>query len=204
MIGLLLKDYYVMKKQLKIVLIALVFYAVLSYADNNVGMFIYMAVMFGFFMPITTMAYDDRCEWNKYAKTMPINMGSLVTSKYVFGILGITLGTISFLLLTFLLQKTIDADSIEQAIVAISIGSVALSIFLPLCFKFGVEKSRFIIIAIIMIPSLLLSLLAKGHYIKQPTEMQINSLIHLAPLIAICFILVSIYLSIAIMKRKEF
>lgn len=204
MTGLLLKDLYIIKKQLKLALIALIFYAVLSYADNNAAMFIYMAVMFGFLLPITTIAYDDRCEWNKYARTMPIQMNSLVTSKYLLGILGITIGTMSFLLLTFLLKQTIDTDSIEQATVAISVGCVVLSIYLPLSFKFGVEKSRYIIIAIILIPSLLLSLLAKGNYIKQPSDVQINFLIHLVPLLAICFFLISVYISITIMKRKEY
>lgn len=204
MIGLLLKDIYVLTKQLKIAVIILGFYAVLSYTDNNTSMFIYMAVMFGFFLPLTTIAYDDRCEWNKLALTMPIRTKSLVTSKYLLGIIGIAMGALLFLILSFLINTTIDTKSLEAVKAALCIGIALLSIYLPICFKFGVEKSRFIIIAIFMLPTILFSILAKGNYIKEPSNEQINLIIAIAPILVFCILIVSITISISIMKRKVY
>lgn len=204
MIGLLLKDIFVLRKQLRIAVAILIFYAVLSYTDNNTSMFIYMAVMFGFFLPLTTIGYDDRCEWNKFALTMPIRTKSLVTSKYLLGIIGIAMGALLFLILSFLMNTTIDTKSLEAAKAALYVGIALLSIYLPICFKFGVEKSRFIIIAIFMLPTILLSILAKGNYIKEPSKEQINLIIAIAPILVFCILIVSVTISISIMKRKEY
>lgn len=204
MIGLLIKDLYVLKKQLKLLLIFLLFYAFLSYSGDNSSMFIYMAVMFGFFLPITSISYDDRCEWNKLALTMPIRSTSIVLSKYLLGILGIGFGILCFLLLTVFMNSSLSADTLQTALVSISIGAAVLSIYLPICFKYGVEKSRFIIIAIFMIPTFLVGFLMNGNYIKVPTKEQITHLINLVPFLAVGLLIISILISSSIMKRKEY
>jgi hypothetical protein len=204
MIGLFFKDLYVIKKQLKIVLIFLLLNAVLAYVGDNTSMFLYIAIMFGFFFPLTTIAYDDRCEWNKLALTMPICVSSLVKSKYLLGALGISIGALSYLLLSLVITSKVDLESLQAALGATSFGILLLSIYLPVCFKFGVEKSRFIIIAISILPSALITILTKGGYIKEPTKDQINLLISLAPFIAVCLFVLSLAISIAIMKRKEY
>jgi hypothetical protein len=204
MIGLLVKDLYVLKKQIKIALIILIFYAVLSYTGDNASMFIYMAVMFGFFLPLTSIAYDDRCEWNKLALTMPIRTSWLVTSKYLLGVLGVALGSIGFLFISLAIKSTLTLDTLKVAITAISVGTVIISIYLPICFKFGVEKSRYIIIAIFMVPSIIMMILEKGNYIKEPTMDQIQPLIDWMPLLALALLIISVTISITIMERKEY
>lgn len=204
MISLLIKDLYVLKKQLKIALIILIFYAVLSYTGENATMFVYMAVMFGFFLPLTSISYDDRCEWNKLALTMPIRTSWLVTSKYLLGVLGISIGSIGFLLISFAIKSTLTIENLKVALTAISAGTLIISIYLPICFQFGVEKSRYIIIAIFMVPSILIILLEKGNYIKEPTLDQVQPFIDWMPLLALLLLTISVAISIAIMKRKEY
>jgi hypothetical protein len=204
MIGLLVKDLYVLKKQLKLALIILVFYAVLSYTGEEASMFVYMSVMFGFFLPLTTIAYDDRCEWNKLALTMPIRTSWLVTSKYLLGVLGVSIGSIGFLLLSVAIKSTLTIDNLKVALTAISAGALIISIYLPICFQFGVEKSRYIIIAIFMVPSVLVMILVKGNYIKEPTMDQIKPFIDWMPLLTLILLSISIVISIAIMNRKEY
>lgn len=204
MIGLLVKDMLVLKKQMKIILIILVFYAVFSYTGDNALMFIYMAVMFGFFLPLTSIAYDDRCEWNKLALTMPIRTSWLVTSKYLLGFLGIVFGSIGFILITVAIKSTLTMENVKVALTAISVGTVIISIYLPICFKFGVEKSRYIIIAIFMVPSIIMMILEKGNYVKAPTMEQVQPLIDWMPLLALVLLAISVATSITIMKRKEY
>ncbi len=204
MISLLVKDLFVLKKQMKIALIILIFYAVLSYTGENASMFIFMAILFGIFLPLTTISFDDRCEWNKLALTMPIKASWLVTSKYLLGVLGVALGSIGFLLISIALKSALTLENLKVALTALSAGAIIISIYLPICFRFGVEKSRYIIIGIFMLPSILIMILEKGNYIKEPTLDQVQPLIDWLPLLALAILTFSVYISISILKRKEY
>lgn len=203
MLGLIYKDLIVLKKQLFILVVLLIFYGVLSFMQDNFTMFLYMAVLFGIFLPITTISYDERCEWNKYALCTPIKPSYLVYTKYVAAVLGLFIGFIGYLILIFIKRNTIVWDDIQLALGVISIGIVLISLYLPCTFKFGVEKSRYILIGICMIPTIIIYILGTKKIIPELDENAIKILLQIAPLIALGLFILSVCTSVYLFSKKE-
>lgn len=204
MIGLIKKDLFTLKKQILIVIFFAVFYGALSFAEpNNYGMFAYMITLFSIFIPMTSLSYDERSEWNKYAITMPISRKHIVYSKYLLCILAIGASAILCILLSFLLEKKLTIESIATISTSLSVGVLFMSVNIPFNFKFGVEKSRFLIFGLVGIPTVLMVLLSKLE-IQLPSEDTIILLLKLLPVIAVICLVLSIFASLAILKGKEY
>ena len=196
MIGLIKKDLFTLKKQILIVVFFAIFYGALSFAEpNNYGMFAYMITLFSIFIPMTSLSYDERSEWNKYAITMPISRKHIVYSKYLLCVLAISASAILCILLSFLLEKKLTIESIATISTSLSIGVLFMSINIPFNFKFGVEKSRFLIFGLVGIPTVLIVLLNKLE-IQLPSEDTIIRLLKLLPLISVGCLILSILASL--------
>ena len=146
--GLLLKDYYTLLKQLKFYLIFIVIFALIpSMNFSNIAM-VYAAML-----PITVIAYDERCKWDQLAIMMPYSKQELVVSKYLIGYIGVAL----CMALSFGLQGIISAFggapfTQETALAIIITAFVALllmAINLPFMFWLGVERGRVVFMVLI-------------------------------------------------------
>lgn len=146
--GLLLKDYYTLLKQLKFYLIFIVIFALIpSMNFSNIAM-VYAAML-----PITVIAYDERCKWDQLAIMMPYSKQELVFSKYLIGYIGVAL----CMALSFGLQGIISAFggapfTQETALAIIITAFVALllmAINLPFMFWLGVERGRVVFMVLI-------------------------------------------------------
>jgi ABC-type transport system involved in multi-copper enzyme maturation permease subunit len=204
MIGLIKKDLFTLKKQLIIIIFFVAFYGFLSFAQSsNYSMFAYMVTLFSIFIPMTSLAYDDRSEWNKYAITMPVTRKQLVYSKYLLSLLAIGITGVLCLVLSLLLDKSITTESLVTIASSLSIGMLFLSINLPFNFKFGVDKSRFIIFGLFGIPTVLIVILSKAN-VPLPSEEFILKLVRFLPLLAIALLIISILISVSIVEKKEY
>ena len=204
MSGLLLKDFLVLRKQSKIMVAMLVFYAFFSFYNQNISMFAYISVLFAFFLPMNSLSYDDRCNWNKYALCTRVKPSMIVYSKYILSLLGVVMACLCSVILAFIIQKGFHRESLQMILYSLYLGIAFTSIYLPFCFKFGVEKSRYIIIAICMTPSLIVVALSKAQVLHDPSPDTIHLLFQLAPIIIVASALISIRLSIGIMNKKEY
>lgn len=143
MIGLLKKDLYVAGRSGRLLLVlALVFSMVPSLGAFGSTYAMMMAVM----MPLNSIAYDERCKWDRYAAMMPYRTGQLVWSKYLLSYLYTLLGGGIIVLGAFLRGMTTGAaDWKETAEMSVMLASVMLFITalgLPLLYRFGSEKGR--------------------------------------------------------------
>lgn len=143
MIGLLKKDLYVAGRSGRLLLVlALVFSMVPSLGAFGSTYAMMMAVM----MPLNSIAYDERCKWDRYAAMMPYRTGQLVWSKYLLSYLYTLLGVGIIVLGAFLRGVTTGAaDWKETAEMSVMLASVMLFITalgLPLLYRFGSEKGR--------------------------------------------------------------
>lgn len=85
--GLLLKDFYVAAKNLKIYfLIAVVFIGAVIFDKNNVY-FLYLLSMLGGIIPMTLLSFDERSGWTKYSLALPYTRSRIVSGKYVIGLI---------------------------------------------------------------------------------------------------------------------
>lgn len=143
MIGLIKKDLYVADKSGRLLLVfALVFSMAPSLGAFGSTYAMILAVM----MPLNSIAYDERCKWDRYAAMLPYRPGQLVWSKYLLSYLYTLLGG-GIIVLGALLRSVTGgtADWVETAQISAMLAVVMLFITalgLPMLYRFGSEKGR--------------------------------------------------------------
>ena len=165
MTGLILKDFFVMRKALKSYLTIMLLYVVLAWLDifdySFIMTFVQVMLMV---LPISTFAYDELAKWDRYAMSLPLGRGKVVGARYLF-VLALTLATTAIgLATTTLLALLHEADPGEMLLtlmVSTAIGLLIPAVILPLCYKLGAERARPYLYAIIFIPIIAFVLLAK-------------------------------------------
>lgn len=137
--ALILKDMYVLTKQVKSFLIVAVVFA-LAFRENAVSFLIFYAAM----LPVSSMAYDDQSKWPQLALMLPYSIRDIVLSKYLLGwILTAGLTLLSMLLLF------IDTDYLGMNLIVFCAAQCFMAFILPLVFWFGTEKGRMLMIALL-------------------------------------------------------
>ena len=147
--ALLLKDFYVMWKQLRFFLVFILVFSAIPGSFNSTFAVVYVAMM-----PYTAMAYDERSKWNQLSAMMPYAERDIVLSKYVLGwLFTAAAAVISLALQTVISVVTSYPGQPEPLItlMAFFTSLCILSITLPLMFRFGVEKGRLVMFLIIFL-----------------------------------------------------
>jgi len=146
--GLLLKDYYTLLKQLKLYLVFIVILsAIPSMNMTSIG------VVYAAMLPITAIAFDERCKWDQIAVMMPYKRSDLVFSKFLIGYFGVVVTSI----ISIGIQAVIGAFkgqglTTEQILVVVLTafaGLTLLAINLPFMFWLGVERGRIVFMVLI-------------------------------------------------------
>lgn len=160
MTGLLKKDYFLLKSNLKTYIIVVLFYIILGFVSDNASMIASMLIMLFAMQAITTLSWDDNAKWEPYALTMPVSRHLLVLAKYIFSFLlvitGVILSTISSLVSCLLSHTAYSLSDFILPLVFACIYSVFMAILLPIIFKLGVEKARTVMYIIFIVPFLLI------------------------------------------------
>lgn len=142
--GLLLKDFYVAKKNLRTFLIMILAFSLGSLAVRDSGNFFlcYGIVM----MPGITMSlisYDERYHWDSYTGAMPLSRAQLVTEKYLLH-LGMVLVWLPVLLVLQHFQQVpaFGGSPLTLLVAGLNLGLLLPGILLPIIFALGTEKGR--------------------------------------------------------------
>lgn len=201
--GLLLKDLLNLRKQSKVYLLLIVFYSIIGFTNRNTAMFGGMISIVAAMIPITALAYDERSKWDGYALTMPLSRGTLVLSRYILGLIFIGAASIlSFAFSAFLSEGNLYENLMSNLIV-LAVGIILMSVIIPLLFKYGVEKGRILMMVILFAPTGLIMLLPKLGF-AMPNEETLISFLNSIPVIAVILLVISVFMSISIYKKKEF
>lgn len=204
--GLIIKDILNLRKTFKTTLLIIGFFVIYAYGTNNPGYMISMATLILAMMPITSMAYDDMTKWDRYALSMPISRKDIVMSKYILSILlSMVAVLLSFIITYFFILPRSNMDINELLLVAYVIFSISLvfvSIVLPLIYKFGVERTRIISIAVFAIPTAIVFAFYKMG-LQLPSENQLFFFLKISPLILVLVLFSSGLISYGIYKNKD-
>lgn len=139
--GLLLKDLYVIIKNLKIYLLVSVFFLAAGAMDRSNIFFLYFLPIFGGMIPMTLLAYDEKSGWSQYSLSLPYGRRQIVSSKYMIGL--IAQAIMSVLSMTVLFFTGTSFMAIMTFFVSsFSVSCIVPAIGLPFALKFGVEKGR--------------------------------------------------------------
>ena len=149
MSALILKDYYVIFRQMRIFLLLVLVFSCIPGAFYST-----FAVVYASMLPYTALAYDERSHWDQMAAMMPYSDRDLVLSKYVFG----WLSTAAAAAASFVLQTVLAAvwpgaegPSVPVILLSVCVAVCILDITLPMMFRFGVEKARLAMLLIIFL-----------------------------------------------------
>ncbi|WP_196029951.1 ABC-2 transporter permease [Longicatena caecimuris] len=215
--GLLIKDFKLMKGQKNFFMVIIVISIIMIIASPESSFPIGFLGFIGTLFSISSISYDEFDNGNAFLFSLPITRKDYVFEKYVFGfITGVTsllLGTVMSLI-SIGITKTgsfneifITASSLFPIILLI------LSIMLPFILKFGGEKGRIAIIGVMgfifVIGLLLIKVTDKmgidlyGIFKNLP-QFQPQVYILLLLLCSGVVLVISYFISLAIMKKKEF
>jgi hypothetical protein len=133
---------------MKFVLLFLVIMTAIPGINQSAFAMIYFAMM-----PITAMAYDERCKWDSLAAMMPYSAKDIVLSKYLLGYIGM-LGAclLSFggnSIIKLFQHSSITMEEALSILLIACVGVILLAVNLPFIFRFGVEKGRLVFMIII-------------------------------------------------------
>lgn len=136
--ALILKDTYVIWRQMKYFLVMILLFSALPSGFNNA-----FAVVYAAMMPYTALAYDERSKWDQLAAMMPYSTRDVVLGKYVFGWLCIGAAAALSSLFQAVLSLVIDRAFLPGVMAMSVLGAVCIvAISLPLMFRLGVERGR--------------------------------------------------------------
>ncbi len=205
--GLLIKDLLLLKQQRIVLLGLLVFYSMYAVTFAGAEFISSMVVIICLMLPLTTMAYDEKSKWDKYALSMPIKRDTIVLSKYLFAILTMGIGAILVLGICFLASVFKDGVPIKETLLvtlaANGLALLYLSFMFPALFKFGVEKARILLLGFVFLPTMLIIMLPEIG-IPLPSLETMKNYFYALPVLLVVLLLVSYRISVGIYKKKEF
>ena len=148
MIGFWKKDLFILRKYMRTYALILVAYAVLGISGTWGSSLMTTMISFVTLMcPLTAFSFDQATRWDGYACSLPDGGRGAVAGRYLYT-LTIWLAAIGMccVLSTVLWVTGLQESSLmEQLLGNLASGAVGLlmvSITLPMCYKFGVERGR--------------------------------------------------------------
>jgi ABC-type transport system involved in multi-copper enzyme maturation permease subunit len=174
---------------------------------DDASLFSGVIVLLFAIMSVTSFAYDKQFGWDTYVLSIPVSRKEVVLSKYVLSVLLAIFGGVLALLVGWLhgifhhISNFSEVLIVSYALFAVSL--IFLSVLLPLVYKFGVERSRVIILAVFAIPTAAFLLLAQTGTVVAPDEQTIRQVLLFSPVVVIVCGVLSFMISHAIYRRKE-
>ena len=205
--GLLLKDWYMMKKYCRYYLFVSIGFILLSMMSSGNMFFVFYPCLLAGMIPVNLLGYDERSRWTEYVGTLPYTKTQIVSAKYLIGLFtqialltviciaqGVKMGIEgTFVLKEFLLLMML----------LLIMASVASSLILPFVFKYGVEKGRaayYVMIGVVCAGSIIATTIFKEGL---QNEIQLNAVLPIACLVGIGIYALSWYMSIVFYKKRE-
>lgn len=212
MSGLLVKEYYTLRRFLKQYILLFIFFGVLSVYLDSAIYFQAMVTMSMCMLVFTGMSYDAVAGWDKFVMTMPVSRKDVVLSKYtscvIYAVGAIVVSTI----FSFIINRIHPMEN-NGLILMVAVAATLLclifiiySILLPMIFKLGVEKTRILMIAVIMIPVFLI--LGAADYLPETVLDFIEQ--HAAifgaagVIMSVLIYFISYFISVSIFNKKKF
>ena len=205
--GLILKDIYNLRKYGNTLFLIAALYFMLSFMMNNADVFLGMIVIMFAITTVTSFAYDSQSGWDVYVNTMPVSRKDVVLSKYLLSLVLILVGGLLAVLLGWVngLIRNIGnfSETLLTAYALCAVGLLFISILLPFVYKFGVERARVIIIAVVAVPVAAGFALSQTGALPQISEQTVTQVLWFLPLIVVVFGILSFRISSAVYRKKE-
>ena len=153
--GLLLKDLFVVSEFVRVLtLMAIVFIASMM-AIDGFSVIVAMISLLVVSLVISSFSYDDLAHWDSFAATLPVSRRKLVASKYLFllllGVLAVVFNGLVSVLFAALQPGVSLAEQFVTGILISMAACIIDFVLIPLIYKYGAEKSRMMMMVIVII-----------------------------------------------------
>ena len=212
-LSLILKDLVIMKNNLPFTALIIVGVPLLFSTVNPVGTGLAafsMTYILALYMTVQSLAYYE----SKYRKAenvlnaAPYSRQAIAISRYIFSSL-IYIVSLLFYVILSLAIPYLETITITEALIAFFIGSLMMGVLQPLTYKFGIEKTRYINMVVMVGVGV-----GFPYFVKAVVGGNINLdfLTSLSPVIISCLtillsliiLVISAIISISVYKKKEF
>lgn len=207
--GLIKKDLFTIKGNLKTILVIFFVFILMSLNGESNLSFILPLICIMMFM--STFSYDEFNNWNTYAITLPNGRKNIVKSKYLATIILVLIATIVtsiIMIITKLPLNKTDIDNILYTMVGSSFSVLLIeAISYPLIFKYGIEKGRVGLFAGVFLITAIFGIILKNVDLTKSShllDILDNYFVLIIPIITILMLLVSFIISKKIYLKKEF
>lgn len=205
--GLLLKDWFMMRKYCRVYLVICLGFLFLSMMDSENMFFVFYPCLLTGIVPVNLLAYDERSRWLQYSGTLPYTRAQIVSGKYLIGLF-IQAAVLAATGIVQSIRMAVNGnfvlnDLLVLILLMLSVAVITSSITLPFVFRLGVEKGRaayYVMVGFVCAASVLLT-----NLFKEPlqTEIQPNLLLLLLAAAGVGVYVLSWYLSIVFYRKRE-
>ncbi len=211
MLGLIKKDFLLLKANIKTMIIILIVYFIMILQGLFDATFI--VPLIGIMLFISTFSYDEFNNWNSYAITLPNGRKNVVKAKYIASIILTAILAILALLLSVIVSYTktngINLDEIISSLMGTVLSStIIISLLYPIIFKFGSTKGRIVlfilIFGIVTIVEVMASFIDMTFAISIINKLDNCSSYIVVPIISVILLSVSYFISYKVYQNKEF
>ncbi|MBR6801792.1 MAG: ABC-2 transporter permease [Eubacteriaceae bacterium] len=202
--GLIIKDYYMVKKYLKFYIVMIITFSIAYACGADSAFFtIYPSVLSGVLVT-TLLSYDESFRFLEYSATLPITKKTFVVAKYAFALIMVgvmlVINTISATM-NFVISGNFSVTAVlMQVCLLVLITVLGFALTLPLTFRFGQEKGRIVYIMVIgLLSGVFMGIGYSDNFIPQ------NSWTACAMLLAasVLIFIISMILSIKFYEKRE-
>ena len=205
--GLLLKDWYMMKKYCRYYLFVSIGFIILSMMSSGNMFFVFYPCLLAGMIPVNLLGYDERSRWTEYVGTLPYTKTQIVSAKYLIGLFT-QIALLTVICIAQGVKMGIEGTFVLKELLLLMMlllimASVASSLTLPFVFKYGVEKGRaayYVMIGVVCAGSIIATSIFKEGL---QNEMQLNAVLPIACLVGIGIYALSWYLSVVFYQKRE-
>ena len=205
--GLLLKDWYMMKKYCRYYLFCAVGFTILSVMSAGNMFFMFYPCLLCGMIPVNLIGYDERSRWMQYSGTMPYTKAQIVSGKYLIGLFSqlviLLLMGAAHAVKMMIAGDFVPGEFAVLMLLMLIVSTLSFSISLPFIFKLGVEKGRtayYVMVGFVCAASFIVSNLFKG---QLGTEIKPNLVLAILAVVGIGIYSFSWYMSIVFYKKRE-
>lgn len=217
--GLIIKDFLYLKNTWKNLVIVFIGSLLISIALGNYLIAICALPLILLTNTINTFQTDEFFNTDSYTLSMPLSRRQIITARYIYTFIMVLtaffVGLVLFYLIHFIIRPNhngLNTDMLKYLIMLEGTSLLVDSIFYPVIYKVGCEKSRLVLLSIVMlllgvgsVLSVYVNVFDKDFidFVAILNFIQKNGVMVLSIIVAIS-IVISYFLSILFYKKRDF
>lgn len=203
--GLILNDFYAMRKLLKSILFVFVIFGVIWAIGEQPATGALIICIMGNSYLLNLFSYDEYYHWEQYVSILPLTRRQIVLARYAtFGITALVTLTIS---LIYLVALGGIADCAMVAVTVLCMQGYTASVMIPIAYKFGIQRGRILYVLLMFVPfgailGIMMAMQMGGGFSPEGPLLA-GILVGVVAAVAL-MVMISIKISIGIVSKKTF